>query len=299
MLEINNLTKKFGSILAVHNLSLSVEPGQVFGFLGPNGSGKTTTLAMILDVVVPTSGSFSWFGEKNKNSTRKNIGAILESPSFYPYMSAVDNLLVVAHIKGEGKKRISDVLRQVNLYERRHEKFRNYSLGMKQRLSLASALLVDPPVLILDEPTNGLDPQGITEVRDLIVKIANEGKTIILASHLLDEVQRFCTHFCVMKSGVKIYEGSINEIIHETNKVVLASDDDTDISVSLSGLPGILSINPDGSDGFILEISPEINAAYLNKACFEKGIVLKRIQTKKNTLEEEFLKILKENDKSN
>ncbi|MEM9328340.1 MAG: ATP-binding cassette domain-containing protein, partial [Bacteroidota bacterium] len=204
-LEIEGLSKRFGRIQAVNQLNLTVKPGQVFGILGPNGSGKTTTLGMILDVVAPTAGAYRWFDGKDPVESRRLIGAILETPCFYSYLTAVQNLRIVAHIKKKGKDRIDQVLHQVNLYDRKDDKFKTYSLGMKQRLSIAAALIADPPVLILDEPTNGLDPEGIAEVRSLISSIASEGKTIIMASHLLDEVQKVCSHFCVLRKGVKLH----------------------------------------------------------------------------------------------
>jgi ABC-type multidrug transport system ATPase subunit len=170
VLKINNLVKKYGKLKAVNNLSLEVEEGNVYGLLGPNGSGKTTTLGVILDVLKKTSGEYLWFGQSSSRASRKKIGAILEIPAFYPYLSARRNLRIIAKIKGSGKDRIDEVLDQVGLLDRADDPFRTYSLGMKQRLAIGGALLSDPPVLILDEPTNGLDPQGIAEIRNLICK---------------------------------------------------------------------------------------------------------------------------------
>jgi ABC-type multidrug transport system ATPase subunit len=201
VLEINNLSKNYGRIKAVDQASFSVEKGQVFGILGPNGSGKTTTLGIILDVIQPSEGSYQWFEEPNSHQQRKKIGSILETPNFYPYLSAVNNLKIVADIKGIDYSDIERVLKVTNLVDRKDDKFKTYSLGMKQRMSIASALLGDPEVLVLDEPTNGLDPQGIAEVRNLIIELGNQGKTIILASHLLDEVEKVCTHAAVLKKG--------------------------------------------------------------------------------------------------
>ncbi|UII23600.1 ABC transporter ATP-binding protein [Fulvivirga ligni] len=202
VLQIKNLTKRYGRLTAVNKLNLEIQKGCVFGILGPNGSGKTTTLGILLDVINKTDGDFSWFGQPATKEMRKRVGAILETPIFYPYLSAVKNLEIVAAIKGAPVANIEPVLKKVELYERRFDKFRTYSLGMKQRLSIASALLCDPEVMILDEPTNGLDPQGIAEIRRLIKEIAADGKTIILASHLLDEVQKVCTHFCILKKEI-------------------------------------------------------------------------------------------------
>lgn len=194
VLSIQKLTKNFGKLCAVNQLDLEVKRGQVFGMLGPNGSGKTTTLGMLMGVTHPTSGSFTWFGEKPSHITRKKIGAVLEHPIFYPYLSGQKNLELNAMIKGADPNNIPKVLEMVELSSRKDDKYRTYSLGMKQRLAIASALVSDPIILILDEPTNGLDPMGIAEIRQIIKRIAADGKTIILASHLLDEVQKVCTH---------------------------------------------------------------------------------------------------------
>ncbi len=295
ILETKHLTKYFGKIRAVHDLNLTIRKGCVYGLLGPNGSGKTTTLGLLLDVVSPTSGSYSWFGGMSNVSSRKRIGAILETPCFYPYLSAVQNLRIVAHIKEAPVSRIDQVLEQVDLFSRRHDKFKTYSLGMKQRLSIASALLADPPVLILDEPTNGLDPQGIAEIRALITTIAKEGKTIILASHLLDEVQKVCSDFCVLKNGVKLHEGPVNDILGETNTVEISSDDLARLEETVKGCSGVTKVL--ASNGSLqLELSEHFTAQDVNQYLFQQGIVLKKLVTQTNSLEKQFLKILKEND---
>jgi len=294
-LEIKGLSKSFGKIKAVQNLNLSVLPGQVYGILGPNGSGKTTTLGMILDVVSPNEGSFSWFDNMPNVDARKKIGAILETPCFLPYLTAVQNLEIVAHIKKAGKNQIENVLKQVGLLERRNDKFKTYSLGMKQRLSIAAALLSNPPVLILDEPTNGLDPQGIAEVRELISEIAAQGKTIILASHLLDEVQKVCSHFCVLKEGVKIHEGIVSDTLEEINLVEINSNDNQLLKVKLEEFEGLDSIKPNGNT-LQLQLKEGFSAKEVNEFCFEHGIVLKKLLTHTNSLEKEFLKILKDHD---
>ena len=294
-LKINNLSKSFGRINAVQNLNLEVKAGQVFGLLGPNGSGKTTTLGMILDVVAPDSGTYQWFGGMPNIDARKKIGAILESPCFLPYLSAVKNLEIVAHIKKCSTQRIDIVLKQVGLFDRRNDKFKTYSLGMKQRLSIGAALLADPPILILDEPTNGLDPQGIAEVRQLISDIASQGKTIIIASHLLDEVQKVCTDFCVLKFGKKIHEGAVSDTLGEINKVEVKSEDMTKLKEVLHAFDGIENIE-NGANYFTLVMKDGFNAMQLNKYCFDKGIVLQKLNTKTNSLEQEFLKILKDHD---
>lgn len=294
-LEVRGLTKHFKRIKAVEQLDLTIENGTVYGLLGPNGSGKTTTLGMLLDVVAPTSGTYSWFGGKSNIESRKKIGAILETPCFYPYMTAVQNLRVVAHIKEVSMDRIEPVLKQVDLIERKNDKFKTFSLGMKQRLSIASALLADPPVLILDEPTNGLDPQGIAEIRTLIKDIADQGKTIILASHLLDEVQKVCTDFCVLRNGQKLHEGPVSQILGETNEVEVASDDLDKLHEAIGSFNGASKVTRD-HEAVRLELAENSTAVDVNAHCFEQGIVLKRLVTKTNSLEQEFLKILKDHD---
>ena len=292
ILEIKNLTKKFGRITAVESLNLTIKPGQVFGILGPNGSGKTTTLGMILDVVSPTEGGFQWFGDKSPEESRRMIGSILETPCFYPYLTAVQNLRIAAHIKRCSSDRIDKVLQKVNLFERKDDNFKTFSLGMKQRLSIAAALLADPPVLILDEPTNGLDPQGIAEVRDLITSIADEGKTIIMASHLLDEVQKVCTHFCVLRKGIKLHEGAVTDILGYTNQVEVAADQPLD--KSLEAFEGSASFTPTNGKEYKVILQKGVTPADVNQYFFDQGISLNKINPVKNSLEKEFLKILKE-----
>ena len=295
VLRINKLTKKFGKLTAVNQLDLSIDAGQVYGILGPNGSGKTTTLGMILEVVAPTSGSFEWFGGINNVEARQKIGSILETPCFYSYLSAAQNLRIVAHIKKCDPNRIDDILRQVNLYDRKDDKFKTFSLGIKQRLSLAAALLSDPPVLMLDEPTNGLDPEGIAEVRQLIRDIAARGKTIIMASHLLDEVQKVCTHFSILRKGVKLHEGAVNEILGETNVVDISSSDIDALENSVSAFTGMEKLDRENGSLKVF-LADGYTSDHLNQFCFDKGIVLKKLIPQSKSLEQEFLKILKEND---
>ena len=294
-LEINNLTKHYGRVKAVQELNLTVNPGDVYGILGPNGSGKTTTLGMILDVIAPTSGTFSWFGGENPVKSRQKIGSILETPCFYTYLTAVQNLRIAAHIKECSFDRIDDILKRVNLYERRNHAYKTFSLGMKQRLSIAAALLADPPVMILDEPTNGLDPQGIAEVRGLIKEIADEGKTIIIASHLLDEVQKVCSHFCVMRRGVKLHDGSVADILGETNYVIVDADNPDNVKEVVEKFEGFKGLQKEGIHGYMVELQDGFSSTDLNSYCFSQGLTLSKVDPQKRSLEEEFLKILSEN----
>ena len=292
VLTINNLTKKYGSLVAVNNLSLTVNRGDVFGILGPNGSGKTTTLGILLDVINRTSGNFTWFDKPPTKEMRKRIGAILETPIFYPYLSAIKNLEIVAHIKGAPLTNIEPALQKVELYERRHDKFKTYSLGMKQRLSIASALVCDPEVMILDEPTNGLDPQGIAEIRELIKSIAADGKTIILASHLLDEVQKVCTHFAVLKKGNLLYSGLVDEIDQGVVNVEIGADHEGLAGV-LEGCPFVVKVTPEAGR-HIAQLQNGRTAIDLNKYLFEQGVTASHILTQKKSLEKQFLELLAE-----
>ncbi len=292
VLSIQKLTKNFGKLCAVNQLDLEVKRGQVFGMLGPNGSGKTTTLGMLMGVTNPTSGSFTWFGEPSTHHTRKKIGAVLEHPIFYPYLSGQKNLELNAMVKGADPNNIAKVLEIVELSGRKDDKYRTYSLGMKQRLAIASALVSDPIILILDEPTNGLDPMGIAEIREIVKRIAADGKTIILASHLLDEVQKVCTHFAVLRKGKLMHSGPVDEVGkgEETVEVMAYHDD---LSVLLQEFVGSGTIKKE--NGFFQVMMKDgYHSQDLNKFLFEKGIVTSHLATKKKTLEKQFLEILAE-----
>ena len=291
VLSIKNLSKHYGKIKALDGLSLDIKRGSVFGILGPNGSGKTTTLGMVLDVINPTSGSFEWFGQKSSSATRKRIGAILEHPIFYPYLTGVENLMIVCDIKGVPYSRVDEVLEQVSLGERKDSKFKTYSLGMKQRLSIASALLCDPEVMILDEPTNGLDPQGIAEIRELIIEIANSGKTIIIASHLLDEVQKVCTHFCVLQRGRLIHNGLVEDVGKGSLSVEVKADAEN-LEQVLESAQMHKQLKRE-LDKYILTMEDNYGAADVNKYLFDNGITAKHLAVKTKTLEKQFLEILK------
>jgi ABC-2 type transport system ATP-binding protein len=295
ILKIAKLSKRFGKLTAVDHLDLTIKKGQVYGLLGPNGSGKTTTLGMILNVVAQDSGSFQWFGKVPNAQLRTQIGSILETPCFYPYLSAVDNLKIAAHIKNVSVKTIEPTLERVGLLSRKDDKFKAYSLGMKQRLSIAAALLADPPVLILDEPTNGLDPQGIAEIRHLIKDIANQEKTIILASHLLVEVQKIFTDFCVLRNGKKLYVGSVAAILKDTDQYELSSSDNEHLKQTLSLNNEIQSVDVEGNY-LLVTTCGELKAEDINIFCNQNGVVLTRLINRKNSLEQEFLKILEYND---
>jgi ABC-type multidrug transport system ATPase subunit len=294
VLSTKNLTKNFGPLCAVNNLNLEVQRGQVFGMLGPNGSGKTTTLGMLMGVVNPTAGEFSWFNEPPSHRVRKKIGAVLEHPIFYPYLSGQKNLELNSMIKQCPPENIPNVLELVELSDRRHDKYRTYSLGMKQRLAIASALLNDPTVLILDEPTNGLDPMGIAEIRELIKKIAGHGKTIILASHLLDEVQKVCTHFAILKKGNLLHTGPVDDVGKGTETVEVNAPT-ANLNEILLAFAGTSSINRENGS-YQVTLRDGFSSQDLNKFLLEKDVIVSHLVTKKKTLEKKFLEILAESN---
>lgn len=290
VLEINHLTKKFGKLTAVNNLSFSVEKGNVYGLLGPNGSGKSTTLGMILNVVNPSEGNWRWFGKEHSTESLKKVGAIIERPNFYPYLSAEKNLEIVAEIKGADYSKIDEKLKIVGLIKRKKDKFSTFSLGMKQRLAIAAALLNDPHVLILDEPTNGLDPQGIIQIREIILQIASQGTTIILASHLLDEVEKVCSHVVILEKGKTLYSGRVDEMTASFGYFELSASDNFKLNEILNSMNYFERISQDGSRLKAI-LSEDLSAESLNKLLFEKGIVLNHLVKRKESLEQQFLQI--------
>ena len=295
VLEINKLTKWYKDICAIKDVSFTVQRGMVFGILGPNGSGKTTTLGILLGVLNATSGSYSWFNNGQRDENRRRIGALLETPNFFPYLTAVQNLTIVAAIKemDDPENRIDEVLRIVNLHERRHSNFKTYSLGMKQRLAIASALLNDPEVLVLDEPTNGLDPQGIAEIRNLINDISKGGKTILIASHQLDEIEKVCTDVVILKNGNVIRQSGIESIVEGAKQMVIAAEDSKKLVALLNDLEGARLIEDNGTGWITIEVSDELSAEDVNRYFFEKGLILSELRVTKKSLEAQFLEITK------
>ena len=297
ILSINNLTKNYGAIRALDNVSFDVPAKTVFGILGPNGSGKTTLLGILMDILKVTSGSYKWAGEQSTDEMRKKIGTLLETPNFYHYLSGEDNLKIAARIKGRGEADISKVLQTVNLYERRKSKFNSYSLGMKQRLAIASTLLGNPDILVFDEPTNGLDPAGIAEIRELIKDLNQQGKTIIMASHILDEVEKVCTHVAIIQKGVLKTVGSVSDVLNTSGTDILNSvlieisaADNGQLKNILQQLTGLESIT-ETEYGLEIICPEDISAAKVNRFCFDKGIVLNKLSVKRKTLETRFLEI--------
>jgi len=293
ILTLNNLTKKYGSLTAVNNLSVTIKKGNVYGILGPNGSGKSTTLGIALNVVNKTNGTFHWFdGTGTTHEALKKVGAIIERPNFYPYMTAAQNLNLVCLIKKVPKEKVNEKLKLVGLLDRKDDTFKSFSLGMKQRLAIASALLNDPEILILDEPTNGLDPQGIHQIREIIKNIALEGTTILLASHLLDEVEKVCTHVIILRKGESLYSGSVENMIASHGFFTLQSNDLDQLSKTLEEHPSIGTIKSEGIN-LVAYLKEPLSGSDLNKLLYEKGIYLSYLVHRKESLEEQFLELTK------
>ncbi len=291
VLELENITKKFGYLTAVSGLSFDIEKGNVYGILGPNGSGKSTTLGMILNVVNKTSGSYSWFGgTATTHNALKRVGAIIERPNFYPYMSAFQNLKLVCKIKGISESAIDGVLDTVGLLDRKDSAFKTFSLGMKQRLAIASALLNDPEVLILDEPTNGLDPQGIHQIREIIKGIAQKGTTILLASHLLDEVEKVCSHVVVLRQGKKLYSGRVDDMISSHGFFEIKTKQEKECLAFIENHPKFSKHRHE--NGLITAfLSDPLESEQFIQELFEHQIIPTHFVKRKESLEEQFLQL--------
>ena len=292
VLSLSGITKSYGRVQALKGVSFDVPEGSVFGILGPNGSGKTTLLSIILDVLKANSGNFLWFGQPGSPAQRSKIGSLLETPNFYHYLSAIGNLKVTQSISGRGTKEdIDPVLKKVKLYERRRSRFKTYSLGMKQRLGIAATLLGDPKVLVLDEPTNGLDPVGIAEIRELMIELRKSGHTIIMASHLLDEVEKVCTHVAILKTGQLITTGEVNEVLQDEDVVEVSAADLNALAMALQQFSSHVTIQNNSNT---VQFTLPKNTAKLdeiNSFCFSKGIVLTHLLLKKKRLEARFFEL--------
>ena len=296
ILHVDKLSKKYGRVQAVSDLSFSIKKGHIYGILGPNGSGKSTTLGMILNVVNPTSGSYHWFdGTTDAHQALKRIGAIIERPNFYPYMTAIQNLKLVCLIKEIDPEIIEEKLDLVGLLERKNDTFKTFSLGMKQRLAIASALLNDPEILILDEPTNGLDPQGIYQIREIIEKVAAQGTTILLASHLLDEVEKVCTDVIVLQEGVRRYAGSVDALTASHGYFELASSDTEQLTKLLENHPDVSELKH--NDGLVWAyINKEVDAEAMSRWLIEHQCIPTHLVKKQERLETQFLALTQNNN---
>ena len=293
ILSIKSLNKRYGALQALKNVSFDIHKGNVYGILGPNGSGKSTTLGIVLNVVNKTSGEYSWFGgTMETHEALKKVGAIIERPNFYPYMTAKENLELVCKIKGINYAKVNEKLELVGLTDRQNSKFSTFSLGMKQRLAIASALLNDPEILILDEPTNGLDPQGIHQIRDIIKQIAAQGTTILLASHLLDEVEKVCTHVLVLRKGEILYTGLVDGMSANEGFFELHADNLEDLMTVIQIHPAVNKVIIEQGK-VLVYLKDNLEAKELNRFLFEKNVVLNHLVKRKNSLEEQFLALTK------
>lgn len=293
ILSVQQLSKNYGSIKALQNVSFEVPPGSVFGILGPNGSGKTTLLGIIMDVLKASGGSYTLFDEVPTEKHRKQIGTLLETPNFYHYLSAVNNLKIAAAIKGRGAEDIDRVLEIVNLHQRKDSRFNTFSLGMKQRLAIGSCLLGNPEVLVFDEPTNGLDPVGIAEIRELIKKLSKEGKTIIMASHLLDEVEKVCTHVAILQKGNLITYGHVDEILVNEDIAEIGSADLTQLYAAVQGYPEATQVQQQNQHIDLYFRNGTASLEEINRYCFGKGITLNHMRLRKKSLETKFFELTK------
>ncbi len=293
ILETRHLTKNYGRVRAINDLNLQIDEGQVFGILGPNGSGKTTTLSIITGIIGPDSGSHFWFGQAPSPASLKRIGSLIEIPHFYPYLNLIRNLNIVALIKGYGNDDIGRVLKIVKLFERRNSNFSTLSLGMKQRLGIAAVLLGDPEVLVFDEPTNGLDPEGIAEVRELIINEASRGKTVIMASHILSEVEKVCTHVAILKKGILLEHGNVNTLIKGEMLVEVRAEDGEKLKKALAACTFVTSICVNNG-GQTVTLGHEKTSADLNAFLLNEGIRVSELINHKKSLESQFLELVKE-----
>jgi len=292
VLTLQGISKSYGKIRALNNLSFDIPEGSIFGVLGPNGSGKTTLLSIILDVLKADNGHFLWFGHPGSPAQRKKIGSLLETPNFYHYLSAINNLKITHSISGRGDAAaIDSVLQKVNLHERRNSRFSSYSLGMKQRLAIAAALLGNPSVLVLDEPTNGLDPVGIAEIRELMLELNKKGHTIIMASHLLDEVEKVCTHVAILKKGTLLTTGAVEDVLVDEDVVEISAANPAALLTLMQKWGAAQSVSL--ADNRVLLVYPKGTARPedINRYCFAQGITLNHIAIKRKRLEAKFFEL--------
>ena len=291
VIQTDRLTKRYGRILAVDRLSLEVPRGHVFGLLGPNGSGKTTAMSMLLGLVRPTSGSFSLLGSGTRHTEALHrVGAIVESPSFYPYLSGRANLTYFQGISGGGPRReVDDLLERVGLADRADDRFRTYSLGMKQRLGLAYTLLGNPELLLLDEPTNGMDPAGMAEIRELIRSLGTDGRTVLLSSHLLHEVEQVCDSVGILSNGKLIAQGAVADLLRLQEQVRLRTSDDVKAVEILAGLDWVEEVET-RDDGLVVTVAHE-RSSELTASLSRSEVYVTEIAPLQLSLEQYFLDV--------
>ena len=292
VIQTQGLTKRYGTLIAVDRLTLGVRRGEVYGFLGPNGAGKTTTLRMLVGLVRPTSGSATILGARpGSPDCLARIGALIEAPGFYPFLSARDNLRVMAMHAGTGAERVDAVLEEVGLGDRAEDRFGTYSQGMKQRLGVASALLKDPDVLVLDEPTTGLDPKGMTEMRAFIRELGDGGRTVLLSSHLMPEVEQVCDRVGVIHRGALVREGTVDEL-RGSRSLLVRAEPLEQASRLLESLPGVTGVST--RDGAMSITADPAEASAINRALVAAGIAVSELRTERASLEDVFLELTRE-----
>jgi ABC-2 type transport system ATP-binding protein len=293
ILSIQGLSKSYKHIKAVQNLDLQIFEGQAYGILGPNGSGKTTTLSVVTGIIRQDSGYFRWFGEEPQAGQRRVIGSLIETPHFYPYLNLERNLKIICDIKGMPYGDISRVLHIAQLTARKRSRFSTLSLGMKQRLGIAAALLGDPRVLVLDEPTNGLDPEGIAEVREIVQEQVQEGKTLILASHILSEVEKICSHVAILKKGELLADGPVKELLAEDEIIEISCNDNEKLKSALSGSTLVKEMVTENGL-LVLTLNEQVGPGDINSFAFENKLVIHHMLSRKRSLESQFLELVKE-----
>jgi ABC-2 type transport system ATP-binding protein len=293
ILSIQGLSKSYKQIKAIRNLDLQISEGEAYGILGPNGSGKTTTLSIVTGIIRQDSGLFTWFGDEPVASQRKNIGSLIEAPHFYPYLNLERNLKIVCDIKGMPYGDVERVLEMAQLADRKRSRFSALSLGMKQRLGIAAALLGDPRVLVLDEPTNGLDPEGIAEVREIVLQQVQRGKTLILASHILSEVEKICNHVAILKKGELLANGPVRELLAEDEIIEISCNNNQELMMKLKG--SNLAKEATIENGVLLvTLNEHVTAAEINTFAFKNNLVIHHMLSRKRSLESQFLELVKE-----
>jgi ABC-2 type transport system ATP-binding protein len=293
ILSIQGLSKSYKHVKAIRNLDLEIIEGQAYGILGPNGSGKTTTLSIVTGIIRQDSGAFLWFGKEPEASQRRNIGSLIETPHFYPYLNLERNLRIICDIKGMSYKDIDRVLETAQLSARKRSRFSTLSLGMKQRLGIAAVLLGDPRVLVLDEPTNGLDPEGIAEVREIVVQQVKEGKTLILASHILSEVEKICTHVAILKKGELLANGPVKELLAEDEIIEVSCDNNEILRQKLLESPLVKEFETENGL-LVLTLNEKVSPSDVNAFAFANKLVIHHMLSRKRSLESQFLELVKE-----
>jgi len=293
VLSIQGLSKSYKHVKAVQNLDLQITEGQAYGILGPNGSGKTTTLSVVTGIIRQDRGLFRWFGEEPVASQRRSIGSLIETPHFYPYLNLERNLRIICDIKGMPYGDIGRVLDTAQLTERKRSRFSTLSLGMKQRLGIAAALLGDPRVLVLDEPTNGLDPEGIAEVREIVLQQVQQGKTLILASHILSEVEKICSHVAILKKGELLADGPVKELLAEDEIIEISCNNNDALRQALSESSLVKEIESENGL-LILTLNEQVGPADINSFAFTNKLVVHHMLSRKRSLESQFLELVKE-----